>query len=251
MPQDRDLISKQVHELNYLLHKWGKRQTKANRAALIDALDAFGAEVGEPVEHERQAFYAYAERTQLAATLEDRRPKKASAAQPKSTPSASTSGDLAERVDAVLAKLGVTGLQVEIDEAEIEAMRAGGVEVDFPAAVEAALSCFIEDGSLCESPVWIVNELALDFDLSEPPSEAAVQAKVRELLATPGCWLRLYAEPEAPNDEWVGVAMCDEDGERYGTSAHWIFTLEPSPFTDHNTAVVHKQTGARVCWGFS
>ena len=248
---DANLISTELHELNYLLRKWDKRCTQANRALLVDALAAFRAETGSLGEVDRHGFCAYAGRRGLAATLEPRKLTKPFAAQPRPTSPVTSTAELAAAVNSIVDALGLSGLAVEIDAQKIEAMRAGGVAVDYPAAVEAALTCFTTDGSLSESPVWIVNELALDYGLSESADQAAVTARVKELMRLPGTSLRLYAEAEDPNDEWAGVVMCEQTGERYRTSSHWIFALTPSQFTDENTAVVDKQTGETVCWGFS
>jgi len=66
---DADFISKEAHELDYLLRKWKKRGTAANRALLVEALDRFNADTAwEP--HTRAKFYEFAERDGLAGRLE-------------------------------------------------------------------------------------------------------------------------------------------------------------------------------------
>jgi len=68
---DKDFISKEEHELDYVLRKWGRSATQANRDKLIEALDRFHADQAyEP--HTRARFYDFAEKTGLAATLEGR-----------------------------------------------------------------------------------------------------------------------------------------------------------------------------------
>ena len=41
MATDEQLISKEDHELNYLLKKWGKKQSQKNRDFLSKKLDEF------------------------------------------------------------------------------------------------------------------------------------------------------------------------------------------------------------------
>ncbi len=66
---DRDFISKEKHELDYVLRKWDKRTTQANRDMLSEALDLFSADAAnEPFT--RDLFYAFAEKTGLVAKLE-------------------------------------------------------------------------------------------------------------------------------------------------------------------------------------
>lgn len=66
---DSDFISKEQHELDYVLRKWGKRTTRANRTILEDALDRFsGDSAWAPFT--RDLFYSYAEKTGLKAKLE-------------------------------------------------------------------------------------------------------------------------------------------------------------------------------------
>lgn len=57
---DSDFISKEEHELDYVLKKWGKRGTGANRQTLIKALDEFNRDPAYPA-HTRKDFYAWAE----------------------------------------------------------------------------------------------------------------------------------------------------------------------------------------------
>jgi len=66
---DADFISKEEHELDYVLRKWKKRGTAANRALLVEALDRFNADKAwEP--HTRARFYDFAERDGLYGRLE-------------------------------------------------------------------------------------------------------------------------------------------------------------------------------------
>lgn len=57
---DADLISKEDHELNYVLKKYNKRQTAANREKFIALLDTF-TEDAEYAPHLREQFYRYIE----------------------------------------------------------------------------------------------------------------------------------------------------------------------------------------------
>jgi len=66
---DNDFISKEKHELDYVLRKWKCRTTQANRAILIDALEKFRADDAQ-APHTRKEFYEWADRNSLAATLE-------------------------------------------------------------------------------------------------------------------------------------------------------------------------------------
>jgi outer membrane protein OmpA-like peptidoglycan-associated protein len=67
--KDGDFISKERHELDYVLRTWNRRATQANRDTLIRALDSFN---GDPslAPHKREQFYAYADSTGLKAKLE-------------------------------------------------------------------------------------------------------------------------------------------------------------------------------------
>jgi len=66
---DRDYISKEKHELDYVLRKWEKRTTQANRDLLSSALDQFaGDPANEPFT--RDIFYSFAEKTGLIPKLE-------------------------------------------------------------------------------------------------------------------------------------------------------------------------------------
>lgn len=60
LPTDAEMISKQPHELNYVLKKYGKRQTTGNRDKFEALLDEFrGDEDYKP--HLREDFYRYIE----------------------------------------------------------------------------------------------------------------------------------------------------------------------------------------------
>lgn len=69
--EEKDFISKEKHELDYLLDKWGKRASDENRDMLIEALDRFRAEASFSP-HKREQFYAFAEEVSLLERLEDR-----------------------------------------------------------------------------------------------------------------------------------------------------------------------------------
>jgi hypothetical protein len=69
--EEKDFVSKEKHELDYLLGKWGKRASDENRDMLIEALDRFRAEAGFSP-HKREQFYAFAEEVGLLERLEDR-----------------------------------------------------------------------------------------------------------------------------------------------------------------------------------
>ncbi len=70
LPSDRDNISKQDHELNYVLKKYGKRQTKENREKLSDALDQFRKDDSYKT-YFRDDFYDYVEKNDALKDLED------------------------------------------------------------------------------------------------------------------------------------------------------------------------------------
>lgn len=69
MANDRDLISTEEHELNYVLKKWEKRQTKENREKLTAALKAFNKDAGYKP-HNRENFYKYADDKKIKKGLE-------------------------------------------------------------------------------------------------------------------------------------------------------------------------------------
>ena len=56
--KDSDMISKEEHELNYLLKKWEKKQSIANRNKLIKKLDEFNADPNYRNSN-REDFYRY------------------------------------------------------------------------------------------------------------------------------------------------------------------------------------------------
>jgi hypothetical protein len=70
IPSDRDRISKQDHELNYVLKKYGKRQTEDNRGKLSDALDLFLKDDSYET-YLRDDFYNYVDKVDALKDLED------------------------------------------------------------------------------------------------------------------------------------------------------------------------------------
>lgn len=68
---DAQRISKEQHELDYVLRKWDRRTTKANRDILSVALDAFNSDESLS-DHDRDAFYRWADKTGLKDRLEAR-----------------------------------------------------------------------------------------------------------------------------------------------------------------------------------
>jgi len=69
MASDKDLISKEEHELNYVLKKWDKKQSAENREKLAAALDTFKADENfKP--HNRENFYKYADEKNIKNDLE-------------------------------------------------------------------------------------------------------------------------------------------------------------------------------------
>lgn len=56
--KDAEMISKEEHELNYLLKKWGKKQSIENREKLSKKLDEFNADPNYRT-HNREDFYRY------------------------------------------------------------------------------------------------------------------------------------------------------------------------------------------------
>ncbi|MCF6236962.1 MAG: hypothetical protein L3J70_11435 [Gammaproteobacteria bacterium] len=60
MFKDSEMISKQTHELNYVLKKYEKKQSEANREKMIALLDGF-IKFEEYKPHMRKEFYQYIE----------------------------------------------------------------------------------------------------------------------------------------------------------------------------------------------
>jgi hypothetical protein len=58
MTIDAEMISKEEHELNYLLKKWEKKQSIENRAKLVKKLDEFNADPNYRTSN-RVDFYQY------------------------------------------------------------------------------------------------------------------------------------------------------------------------------------------------
>ena len=148
--------------------------------------------------------------------------------------------------------MDVSGLITDFASADIEDQTTPDIRVNFSDALRSAIKSFIEDGSLRESPLWILREIPGDYGLPDDADDKTAGEKVRELLNTSGCRIILNTEPESPDDEWTGKVICDDTGENFGTSGYWIFELSNSPFTDSNYAVIDK-TGTKpaVNWGFS
>src|SRR4030042_1517283 len=69
MAEDRDTISNEEHELNYLLKKWGKKTNEANRKILSDALDKFKDD-NSFENHNRENFYYYSKQMNIGDSLE-------------------------------------------------------------------------------------------------------------------------------------------------------------------------------------
>ncbi|MCZ6533567.1 MAG: hypothetical protein O7A08_11465 [SAR324 cluster bacterium] len=58
MATDAELVSKEEHELNYLLKKWNKTQSGSNRKKLSKKIDEFNAHP-DFRNHNRKDFYKY------------------------------------------------------------------------------------------------------------------------------------------------------------------------------------------------
>lgn len=71
MASDRDLISSEEHELNYVLKKWGKKQSVINREVLLKHFKEFKADA-EWKPHNRENFYKYADSKNIKNNLVDR-----------------------------------------------------------------------------------------------------------------------------------------------------------------------------------
>jgi len=70
MASDRNMVSSEDHELNYVLRKWGKKQSIANRNILAGYLKDFKADDAfRP--HNRENFYKYIDQKFLKSNLED------------------------------------------------------------------------------------------------------------------------------------------------------------------------------------
>ncbi len=61
MYKDTDFVSRQSHELDYILRRYGLRPDAANRQRLLGLLDAFHA-AADYAPHHRADFYRYLER---------------------------------------------------------------------------------------------------------------------------------------------------------------------------------------------
>jgi len=77
MAEDRDIISNEEHELNYLLKKWGKKTNDSNRKILSDALDKFKDD-NSFENHNRDNFYNYFKQMNIGDSLEASDGKKGS-----------------------------------------------------------------------------------------------------------------------------------------------------------------------------
>ncbi len=69
-PSDAEVISTEDHELNYVLKKYGKRQTAANRKKFVTLLDECKADA-DYAPHLREQFYRYIEDKKAFDIMED------------------------------------------------------------------------------------------------------------------------------------------------------------------------------------
>ena len=70
MYSDWKEISTEKHELNYLLNKYGKRETESNREKLIEIIKSFKKDaLYKP--HQHKDFYKYVEDNDVLGDLED------------------------------------------------------------------------------------------------------------------------------------------------------------------------------------
>jgi hypothetical protein len=69
LPKDEEMISKEPHELNYVLKKFGKRQTATNRDKFEAILDQFRAN-DSYAPHLREDFYRYLDDNNAFADME-------------------------------------------------------------------------------------------------------------------------------------------------------------------------------------
>jgi|GEM_PF-835997 len=70
MASDRDLVSSEDHEMNYLLRKWDKKQSKENRETLVEKLKEFKHD-DDYQPHNRESFYKYVDDNDVKSLLED------------------------------------------------------------------------------------------------------------------------------------------------------------------------------------
>jgi large subunit ribosomal protein L30 len=75
MAKDRDLVSEEKHELDYLLKKWDKRQNQANRDILTEKLKDFKIDKAYSP-HNRENFYKYVDDKGIKELLDKIEPKK-------------------------------------------------------------------------------------------------------------------------------------------------------------------------------
>lgn len=71
MPSDHEMISTEKHELNYVLKKFGKRQTEENREILIEIIQEWKDD-DDYSPHNRESFYDYFDDDEILEELEDR-----------------------------------------------------------------------------------------------------------------------------------------------------------------------------------
>ena len=71
MSTDKQLVSTQEHELNYLLEKWEKRKTAENRKILAEKIHEFKA-VKSYAPHNRENFYKYVASKKIKKLLESK-----------------------------------------------------------------------------------------------------------------------------------------------------------------------------------
>ncbi|MBN2443489.1 MAG: OmpA family protein [Spirochaetales bacterium] len=76
MADDKNLISSETHEINYVLKKWEKKQNKKNRQIVRETLEKFRDDITYKP-HNRENFYRYVEDHDILALLEDAEKKKA------------------------------------------------------------------------------------------------------------------------------------------------------------------------------
>lgn len=154
------------------------------------------------------------------------------------------------KLDSIKQEFGIEGLVIAISQQDVDSVTTATVQVVFEDALRQAVDALLTDGSLDESPLWVLENVPEEYDLAADATPEMRQAKVRELINLDAPTLRLRTDAESDDDEWQGKIMNGMTGMRYGTANYWIFELVNGAFSDLNYIVVDKSgTQKALCWG--
>ncbi len=142
------------------------------------------------------------------------------------------------------------GLTIDISQQDIDVQSVSSMNVSFDEALKKAVFSLLNDGSMDESPIWLLSEMPEEYGLSGDINPEVLTQHARTLINESSATLTLFTEETSSDDEWVGVVMNGSTGSKYTIKDYWIFKLVNNPFIDLNYVVVDKSGNQPTCcWG--